>query len=301
MPCFYPLHAGRDSAGKITFNDRSIVGFSMRLPCGQCRGCRLERSRQWAMRCVHEASLYDENCFITLTYSDEFLPSNGSLNVKHFQDFMKRLRAKVPERRIRYFHCGEYGDDWRRPHYHALLFNFDFADKLLFEVDSGVRLYTSALLEKCWGFGFGTVGAVTFESAAYTARYIMKKRASGSVDDAMHYLSCDEITGELVELLPEYATMSRRPGIGREWYERFRSDVFPSDEVVLRGRSMKPPRFYGCLYEGEEPEDYARIMSARRRAGYAGRADSTPKRLAVRERCQELSEARSSRRGDHEA
>jgi len=299
------MHAGKNSQGKITFNDRLIVGFSFDLPCGQCRGCRLERSRQWALRCVHEASLFEENCFVTLTYSDKHLPSNGSLNVKHWQGFMKRLRSRHVGRRIRYFHAGEYGSKYRRPHYHACLFNFDFADKKLFRTDHGVRLFTSDHLDDVWGLGYCSVGTLTFESAAYCARYIMKKRLGDSVANDMHYLGCDEITGELVELEPEYATMSRGGtgglgGIASEWYKKFPGDVFPGDDVVLRGRKMRPPRFYDCLYKAEDPEDFARIQAARKRAGYRAREDSTPERLAVRERCQELSESRFAERGDYE-
>ncbi len=298
MPCFHPLTAWKDVVGAITFKPTEGVGFRFPLPCGQCRGCRLERSRQWAMRCVHEASLFEDNCFITLTYSDEFLPSDGSLNKKHFQDFMKRLRSRFVGRRIRFFHAGEYGAKHRRPHYHACLFNFDFADKKLFKRVNGLSLYTSDVLDSIWKFGFCSVGTLTFESAAYVARYIMKKVTGDAA--AEHYLGCDDFTGELTELAPEYTTMSRRPGIGREWYERFAGDVFPGDDVVLRGRKMRPPRYYDCIYEQENPDDFARIKAERVRASHRGAADCTPERLAVRERCQELEEARYSRRGDYE-
>ncbi len=299
MPCFHALSAGRDRDGKITFDSRKAVGFSMKLPCGQCRGCRLERSRQWAMRCVHEASLYEDNCFITLTYDDKNLPRDGSLNKKHFQDFMKRLRSRFVERRIRFFHCGEYGVKYRRPHYHACLFNFDFVDKRVFKVVNGNRLFTSVDLESCWEFGFSSVGSLTFESAAYVARYIMKKITGDAAED--HYRGVHSETGELVKLQPEYTTMSRRPGIGREWFDRFRGDVYPGDDVILRGRSMRPPRYYDCLFEVEDPSAFAEIKSERIRRAYKGRDDCTPERLAVRERCQELAEARLIRSGDHEA
>ena len=129
MPCFSPLDGYRSRTVNAS-GKRSIVfdiheGFHDRpvsVPCGQCVGCRLEKSRQWAMRCVHEASLYDENCFITLTYDDEFLPVGGSLDKGAFPRFMKRLRKKFEPRRIRFYHAGEYGDRFGRPHYHALLF-----------------------------------------------------------------------------------------------------------------------------------------------------------------------------------
>ncbi len=300
MPCFHPNHAGKDSRGKITFNDRLIVGFSFDLPCGQCRGCRLERSRQWALRCVHEASLFEENCFVTLTYSDKWLPSDGSLNKKHFQDFMKRLRSRFVGRRIRYFHAGEYGSKNRRPHYHACLFNLDFEDKKLFTRDNGVSLYTSRILHDAWGRGYCSVGSLTFESAAYCARYIMKKRLGDSVANDMHYLGCDVVTGDLVELEPEYATMSRRPGLAADWFDKFPGDVFPGDDVVLRGRRMRPPRFYDCLLKISDPVELERIKVLRKRHAAKYAADCTPERLAVRERCQELNEARFAERGDYE-
>ncbi len=289
MPCYHLMDAWRVRQGGITFNPLKGVGLVVRLPCGQCVGCRLERSRQWAMRCVHEASLFEENCFITLTYSDEFLPVGGSLVKKHFQDFMKRLRFRFADRRIRFFHCGEYGERYHRPHYHCLLFNFDFTDKVLYRVVDGIRLYTSEVLSELWTFrreikpiGFSSVGAVTFESAAYVARYVLKKVTGEAAD--WHYIGCDVDTGELTSILPEYATMSRRPGIGREWYEQFSSEVFPRDEVVMRGRLMKPPRFYDLLHELDDPDSYARIKAGRR---VCDLSENTFERLRVREICKE--------------
>ena len=103
MACYYPLKGYRARAVNPKTGKRSIVfdsslGF-MDMPvefaCGQCIGCRIERSRQWAIRCVHEAQLYEANCFITLTYAPEHLPKNGSLVLEHFQKFMKRLRKRV--------------------------------------------------------------------------------------------------------------------------------------------------------------------------------------------------------------
>lgn len=173
MPCFFPLQAYKSDAGTISFSERPgcSVHFALELPCGQCVGCRLERSRQWAMRCLHESSLYERNCFLTLTYSDEFLPFRGQLRYRDFQGFMKRLR-KFASTPLRFFMCGEYGTLNMRPHYHALIFGFDFDDKVPFRLlDSGCRIYNSSRLEKLWYFGASSVGAVTFESAAYTARY----------------------------------------------------------------------------------------------------------------------------------
>lgn len=245
MPCYSPLQAWRGTklqSGKrsVVFHPPSRHAESLNLPCGQCVGCRLERSRQWAMRCLHESSLYDRNCFITLTYDNEHLPKNGSVDVREFQLFMKRLRKAYPEDRIRFFHCGEYGEKGGRPHYHACLFGFDFPDKVLYSVSNGNRLYVSRSLYNLWGNGAferQLIGDVTFESAAYVARYIMKKVTGEAAAD--HYGN----------RRPEYITMSRRPGIGKGWYEKYRDEVYPADSVIVRGVEVKPPKYYDGLYD----------------------------------------------------
>lgn len=288
MVCYSPLQGYRsrsaESSGKRKVVFTPNAGFKdlpVTLPCGQCTGCRLERSRQWAMRCYHEASLYNDNCFITLTYSDEFLPADNSLDLSAFQLFMKRLRKRFYPG-IRFFHCGEYGEDLGRPHYHACLFNFDFPDKELFSIRNGQRYYTSSLLQELWPFGFSIIGDVTFESAAYVARYCVKKVTGYAAD--FHYSFIDPVTGEWKWRKPEYGTMSRRPGIGAKWLQQFCSDVYPGDFVVVRGVKMQPPRFYDGIYELTNFDDFRRIKRERRLVSPEVKANNTPDRLRVRER-----------------
>ena len=292
MPCYHPLTAyrgRRTSSGKseILFDKSQALkvgsGLLIQLPCGQCVGYRLERSRQWAMRCHHEASLYQDNCFITLTYSDEHLPSDKSLHVDHFQKFMKRLRKRFGEG-VRYYHCGEYGEKYMRPHYHACLFNFDFPDKKIWKENNGNRLYISESLSELWPFGFVTIGDVTFESAAYVARYIMKK-VNGDLAES-HYERVDWDTGEVYHLKPEYTTMSRRPGIGSNWFAKFKDDIFPQDYVVINGKKLKPPRFYDRCYELEYPSDFDTIKKKRVKNAKKHLDNNTPDRLNVREQVQ---------------
>ena len=249
------------------------------VPCGQCVGCRLERSRQWAVRCVHEASLHEFNCFITLTYSNEFLPADGSLNLDHFQRFMKRLRKRFGDG-IRFFHCGEYGSLYGRPHYHALLFNFDFSDKVLWKEENGQKLYRSAILESLWPFGHCSVGSATFESAAYVARYIMKKVTGEAAAD--HYWSKPDLFGVINPLKPEYTTMSRRPGIGKGWFEKFSDETYRDDNVVLRGKKMLPPKYYDRLYELTNPSEHEDLKFRRKMNAAKHKDDNTPERLAVK-------------------
>jgi len=280
MPCFSPLKGFRAVGGGIVFSRSMSMGLPMTVPCGRCIGCRLERSRQWAVRCMHEASLYEDNCFITLTYSEKYLPPGGSLLKSDFQKFMKRLRRRFSSSSIRFYHCGEYGENTFRPHYHALLFNFDFVDKVLWSERGSFRVYRSAVLEDLWSLGRSEIGSVTFESAAYVARYITKKVTGDNAES--HYRVVDS-DGVIVDRLPEYSTMSLRPGIGKGWYDKFKSDVYPSDEVIVGGRPSLPPKYYDSLLYKED-SDVAALVK-RRRAFRRSLEDETPARLEVREVC----------------
>lgn len=278
MPCYYPLTAWRSKSknpsgkyGLVFIKDNANLDEELLVPCGQCIGCRLEHSRQWAMRCVHESTLYDDNCFITLTYNDENLPPNETLVHDDFQLFMKRLRKKFGAG-IRYYMCGEYGEeqdpekakinDIGRPHYHACIFNFDFTDKEHYRTVNDFRLYTSETLNDLWKKGYCIIGDVTFESAAYVARYIMKK-VKGTKDTDLHYnRGLNEETGEIKLIKPEYTQMSRRPGIAKPWWDNFKSDTF-KDFVTLRGVKMQPPKYYDKLLEKSNPEKLQSIKEKR--------------------------------------
>lgn len=229
---------------------------------------------------MHEASLHDDNCFITLTYNDEHLPYGGSLVKADFQKFCKRMRKEVGP--FRFFHCGEYGEKLSRPHYHACIFGYDFPDREVFSESEGSCLYTSELLASLWAVGHHLIGDVSFSSAAYVARYVTKKVTGDLADE--HYMRVDSY-GEVFRVLPEYVTMSRRPGIGRGWYERFGNEVYPSDEVVVRGKSCRPPRYYDNLKEESEPSVFDVIKRKRILRAMSHREDQTAERLAVREKC----------------
>lgn len=269
MPCYHPWQQDRKD------------GTRLRLPCGRCIGCRLERSRQWAVRIMHEASLHDANCVVTLTYDEKHLPADASLDKRAFPLFIRRLRKTGV--RARYFHCGEYGDKRKRPHYHGCLFGHDFADKVLGPPSkSGADQWLSRSLERLWPYGLCTIGTLNFESAAYIARYVCKKVTGRAAEGA--YSRVDEATGEVFSIEPEFATMSRRPGIGSVWFDRFGSEVFPSDEVICRGRACKPPRYYDKQLSEEV---FAPIKSARFVDGLRRISNGSADRLHVREVCAE--------------
>lgn len=192
---------------------------------------------------------------------------------------MKRLRRSLPYE-IRFYMCGEYGENFGRPHYHACIFGHRFNDLTLYRIKDEVRLYTSKTLSRIWGKGHVTVGDVTFKSAAYVARYIMKKITGEQAWD--HYLDTD--TGVLKQ--PEYTCMSLKPGIGKTYFEKYTSDLFPRDYNVLDGNKHKNPRYYSNLYEIAEPENMAAIKNKRLNEQKKRQADNTPERLKVKETCQ---------------
>lgn len=297
MPCYHPVDAWRgpvraDGKRPVVFRPKFKMSDDafIQLPCYKCVGCVLERSRQWAMRCMDEASLYRDNCFITLTFNDKHLPLNRGLDKSHFQNFMKRLRKFVGESQmIRYFHCGEYGPLNGRPHYHALLFNWAFPDRVYLKTtDAGEKIYTSPTLSAVWSLngeslGFASVGDLTFKSAAYVARYSLKK--AGSLVESQQYVNRE--TGEV--LAPEYVTMSRGSssrgtgGIGRAWIEKYMSDVYPRGVRVIKGIDTPSSRFYDTQYEKVDPEGFARLKLLRSARRLAVASDNTPRRLLDKE------------------
>lgn len=259
MGCDFPLpayrHASeRTSTGKraLTFNpvkalDSSAQTGKIEVPCGQCMGCRLQRSQEWSSRMMHEASLHEFNSFITLTYDDDHVPRDYGLRLEHSQDFIKRLRAKAAYDheglRLRFYLCGEYGPAGGRPHYHAAIFGYDFPDKVIFSIaEDGRRTYTSKILTDTWGMGHCTTADLNAASASYIAQYVTKKITGERAAD--HYHRISPMTGLLHHVKPEYATMSTRPGIGFGWLQRFHKDVFPSGFIVVDGQKRPVPRFY---------------------------------------------------------
>lgn len=278
MPCYYPLQGWRGPDGEFSLTRRSDL--LMAVPCGQCIGCRLERSRQWAVRIMHEVQMHEENSYVTLTYDDEHLPFRGMLDRRDFQLFMKRLRKFFGNERISFFHCGEYGEDKDRPHYHAVLFGVWFPDCRLRKYNErGEPLYESATLARLWGKGDCLVGAVEFDSARYVAKYCVKKINGPKADE--HYRRVDVETGEVYWLPPEYATMSLRPAIGARWFERFGAELEDNDTVVMSGYESPVPRYYDKLRDRVALKE---VKRKRKRKVLEHCEDVTAARLKVRER-----------------
>jgi len=262
MPCISPIDAWHGPIapnGKrpLVFKRQPASSVGLQIACGQCIGCRLEKARQWQLRCLHEASLHKENSFLTLTYDDSHCPPNGSLNLRDIQLFLKRLRKAVGD--IRFFQVGEYGERLERPHHHALIFGHNFPDKSTIKSTPHGDLCRSESLEAIWPHGFSSVGELTPQSVAYVTRYALKKITGPPAEN--HYQGRK----------PEYITMSRRPGIGRDWYQKFQSDVFPRDYAIQKGFKLKVPDYYTNMLAKDNPIMYADVKETRKAKGVCHR------------------------------
>lgn len=282
MPCYSPLTAyrskviGETGLRGITFSrGASFSGVPMQLPCGKCIGCKLEYSRQWAMRCVHELKFHSTSAFLTLTYKPEKLPMGGTLVKSDLSAFIKRLHNRLLYRRgygVRFYACGEYGERLSRPHYHAIIFGYDFPDKYKIGSKGGDPLFASDECSELWPDGFNSIGEVTFNSCAYVARYVTKK-ITGEGADA-HYQGLE----------PEFCNMSRRPGIGSQYVSKYMDEIKAHDSVIINGREVAIPRFYDGKIKALDAARLEVLKKARQRKAFAARADNTPARRRVREK-----------------
>lgn len=279
MPCYGPLTAYRPAEGaidkRLVFDKRkSHSGIGIKIPCGKCIGCKLEHSRQWALRCMHEKRMHSASAFLTLTYDNNHLPKGGTLVKRDLQLFMKRVRKQFGNG-VRFFACGEYGEKSGRPHYHVLLLNSDFMDKRPINSRSENQYYTSSLLSKLWTAGSHIIGAVDFDSAAYVARYCTKKITGPKA--AAHYNGRE----------PEFLVMSRRPGIGTAYVQKYSSELYAHDNCIINGAESSLPRFYDNKYASLNDTCEARLavlkIARRRKIDRAHSSGGLNGRLRARE------------------
>lgn len=353
MPCFHPISAYALPGGGVTFNRRESSGRIQKIPCRNCIGCRLKKTKEWGVRCMLEAQLHRQNSWVTLTYRDETVPHGGTLVPEDLTLFLKRLRRHVDYhcdgQQLRYFACGEYGEICQncfkspknasdpcrcvkyvkshgRPHFHIVVFGYQFPDLEPFKVVRGNQYYTSAIAEKLWQKGYVTIGEVTNQSIEYTARYVMKKINGDKAEK--HYERIDA-SGEIHKIKPEYNTMSRNPGIASKWFDSFGTDVYPRDEIVLiqkggqsqlpklvegdpleamlrnprvktlrdiQAKVYKPSGYFDTLYKRKHGEIALQAIKAKRQVAMEkNKADNTPERLAVKEEIAQIKLKKKSR------
>lgn len=314
MTCFSPIQGFESifitDSGKYSFTynpdyARRVDGKRVErvVKCRKCEGCRFDNSREWAVKILHESSCHKDNAFITLTYQDSKMPLYGGLDYKgDWTRFLKRLRKAVFKKynkKIRFYVVGEYGEINLRPHYHAIIFGFDFPDKRPYLERLGNIIYRSDLLESCWidpddgvSFGYSSVGDVNFQTAAYVARYSMKKLIGNQVESfedivdgfgevrqfpvfSERYVRVDPLTGNKVNVERERAFMSLKPGIGKEWFDKYAFTdmysavdtgnglVFKDHTHLFNGTLVRPPKYYDKLLERLNPKMLEDIKLAR--------------------------------------
>lgn len=266
MPCYSPLkgyYKREDGQRKFTVSGKEAPKDAEfgQVACGQCIGCRKQRAQDWAIRCAHEMMLYEQNCFITLTYAYE--PELGSLVKKDFQDFMKRLRQTLwrkYNKKISYYMCGEYGSDKERPHYHAIIFGHDFSDdREPFFMSKGQQVYKSSTLQKAWDLGHVSVMDATIGTAAYVSKYITKKHTGQEAVES-YAADIDAETGELLFKLPEYNNMSLKPAIGLRWLKRYYSTELQKGFLTHDGTKFRIPKYYKQQLEKISPSIHEEVM-----------------------------------------
>lgn len=292
MGCNFPRPVWKRADARLVHASTGVAytearrGFTFRLsegykephaavPCGQCLGCRLDWAADWALRCEKEAKCWPHNSFVTLTYSDDELPigatTRSTVSKREFQLFMKRLRFELGDG-IRFFASGEYGDQNDRAHYHALLFNCAFPDRVVWRKSRGNTLYRSPLLERLWPFGFSTIGDVNYQTSNYVARYVVKK-LRGSLAQQQY-----------ADREPPFVLMSRNPGIGAAWFAKHSADVYPSGTVVYgEGKQRRAPRYFDKLHSREKPIEVALAKGNRKISAAVARSKSSPAVLSNRE------------------
>lgn len=305
MSCTRPLDGYRARGGAVIIVPRgdrpprdSTTRIPMSIPCGKCIGCRMKKASEWGIRCLHEKKMWPESSYVTLTYASEHMPPGMSLCVRDVQLFMKRLRKARGANKsnpIRFFLGGEYGEENGRPHYHVLLFNCGFRDRVLYGTNKrGEALYTSRELSDLWSIdgvslGFSTIGEVTFDSAQYCAKYALKKVNGDKAYD--HYMVYDA-DGRCFQRVPEFAVMSRFPGIGGTYFDKYGAEAVAHDSIIVDGRELPVPRYYDerakTLLVKHSEDGFCKCAVCvnkrdRKRVAVLNRRDNTPARLVVKE------------------
>lgn len=243
----------------------SIVRDFVTIPCGKCVGCRLEYSRQWANRLMLELKYHTDAWFVTLTYDDLHVPKSYYCNPdtgeafesltlckRDFQLFMKSLRKEFPDRQLRYYAAGEYGDHTMRPHFHVIIYDLPLDDLVYYKRSpQGFTYFISKKIEDVWKRGQCCVAPVTWETCAYTARYVMKK-VNGQKADMYEFFNIE----------PECCLMSRKPGIARQYFDDH-PDILKYDSISIStekgGMQFKPPKYYSRLFDLVDSEESQRI------------------------------------------
>jgi hypothetical protein len=237
----------------------------LKFRCRKCLSCQITKRQEWAMRCTLELDNWEEASFLTLTFSNDNVPKHG-VNVSDIQKFMKYLRKEIYPKKVKYMACGEYGTGkgsrkwFEHPHYHIILFGYDFPDKEIHSLSkkSNEPLYTSKLLDKCWkNQGMAMIGEVTHASASYVAGYIHKKFNNTCEKELEHYGVLDDgvVRGK------EFNCSSK--GLGQSYYDKYKAQLHNHDYIIYQGKKYGLPEYYNYLIKKEDKEKYDELKYRR--------------------------------------
>ena len=309
MACFSPRRVATDEDGQLDWAvtvTSDLVDQVVLVPCRKCAGCLAASAQEWAIRCYHELETswtkwrdpdsgvtaeVPNAAFLTLTYSDEFLPDPPLLTHRDVQLFVKALRRKLPGAKIRYFCAGEYGGNPApghppRPHYHLIVYGHHFPDRYHVRTVEGQVLKGSYLLDEAWNRGTATLDDVNLATIRYVVGYVNKHSYQGGNFTGPLAECVNEETAELVvkPLAPEYRAMSRRPGLGHDWIHANLERVYPADEIHINGHTFSPPSFYDGVLRARDPDLHRLVVKARFDGRLQANLDWTPQRIAAAER-----------------
>lgn len=301
MSCFHPIRAWLPVAdlgdGLRPVFRRPVVGKDYErvgLPCKKCEGCLMDRARDFGIRAAHEAQMHKWSCFVTLTYSPEHLPFRGMLKPKDYFEFRQKMKNHRRDYKLRFLGVGEYGSKTWRPHFHVCVFGHWFFDAVRAGMSSsGFQNYESKTLTEMWGKGRAVINVMGSKIAAYAARYSLKK--VGASDG---YVRTDPRTGVEYKLPPEFMSASKQ--LGKAWLEKYYSDVWPHDFIVMADGAKAPvPRYYERVLREWSEDDYQALCERKRKRGednFEQFCNSLADRLAVRKECM-LARLQFSKRG----
>ena len=314
MPCYSPIkawekrHPEDNGNYGITFTPAEAqLDSPIDIPCGGCIGCRLDKAADWSTRATNELRYHDDACFITLTYNDDHLPNDKSINRDDPRNFLRRLRRAYPDQKIRYFGCGEYGKnqqgeinpftgkpDIGRPHYHYIIYGMNFDDRRLIN-DDDIPQYESQQLEELWGKGFTSLGNADQKNIDYISQYTTKKINGNMAAD--HYKYLDPVTGEEINRQPEFISVSTQPGIGSQWFDDFEGDCLKGFITNGKGRVQKIPKYYKRqMKERFCSENYETVKKNTMKHVKPDHPDNSPERLKAREEVVKYRAARAARK-----
>lgn len=267
-----PKKPDKDGKKPLLFkppNHTKIFDYEIiETPCNHCIACEKLRALRTAVQlaCELKTTLGD-SLFLTLTYNDENLPSDFSVNKNHLQNFLKKLRHwRIKTDHIgnfRYLSQNEYGGKFSRPHVHIAGFNLTIPDLRSVQSKGAYQAFDSEIINQLWGKGDVHIIRLCFENCLYIANHHIDEKVDnkGKVHETpiIH-----PVTKRLIKTRkPEFSTRSSRPGIGKDFFKKYFSDIYPGDFMINKGQEMPVPKYFDALLKKHDLQLFEEIKKKR--------------------------------------